>query len=58
MNDYVTKPVSPQALAEALDKWLPEGRIKQPDSNTEDLTNNPPMFQVPNLNSPYLTGRA
>jgi len=23
MNDYVTKPVSPQALAEALDKWLP-----------------------------------
>ena len=24
MNDYVTKPVSPQALAEVLDKWLPE----------------------------------
>jgi len=24
MNDYVTKPVSPQALAEALDKWLPK----------------------------------
>ena len=23
MNDYVSKPVSPQALAEALDKWLP-----------------------------------
>jgi CheY-like chemotaxis protein/HPt (histidine-containing phosphotransfer) domain-containing protein len=22
MNDYVTKPVSPQALAEALDRWL------------------------------------
>ena len=24
MNDYVTKPVDPQALAEALDKWLPQ----------------------------------
>ena len=24
MNDYVTKPVSPRALAEALEKWLPE----------------------------------
>ncbi|MEI6670104.1 MAG: response regulator [Acidobacteriota bacterium] len=23
MNDYVTKPVSPAALAQALDKWLP-----------------------------------
>ena len=23
MNDYVSKPVMPQALAEALDKWLP-----------------------------------
>jgi HPt (histidine-containing phosphotransfer) domain-containing protein len=23
MDDYVTKPVLPQALAEALDKWLP-----------------------------------
>jgi CheY-like chemotaxis protein len=24
MNDYVSKPVSPQALVDALDKWLPE----------------------------------
>jgi two-component system sensor histidine kinase/response regulator len=23
MNDYVSKPISPQALAEALDRWLP-----------------------------------
>jgi signal transduction histidine kinase/DNA-binding response OmpR family regulator len=23
MNDYITKPVSPQSLAEVLDKWLP-----------------------------------
>ncbi len=27
MNDYITKPVSPQALVEVLDKWL------QKDSN-------------------------
>ncbi|MDR3556239.1 MAG: response regulator [Syntrophobacteraceae bacterium] len=24
MNDYISKPVSPRALAEALDKWLPK----------------------------------
>jgi signal transduction histidine kinase/DNA-binding response OmpR family regulator len=24
MNDYVSKPISPQALADALDKWLPK----------------------------------
>ncbi len=24
MNDYITKPVSPQSLAEVLDKWLPK----------------------------------
>jgi CheY-like chemotaxis protein/HPt (histidine-containing phosphotransfer) domain-containing protein len=33
MNDYVSKPISPQALAEALDRWLPKekdegGRVK------------------------------
>ncbi|MEI6259409.1 MAG: response regulator [Deltaproteobacteria bacterium] len=26
MNDYITKPVSPQSLAEVLDKWLPRKR--------------------------------
>jgi PAS domain S-box-containing protein len=25
MNDYVTKPISPSELADALDRWLPEG---------------------------------
>ena len=24
MNDYISKPVSPQALVEAPDKWLPK----------------------------------
>jgi len=31
MNDYVSKPIYPQALAEALDKWLP----KEPTNNTK-----------------------
>ena len=30
MNDYVAKPVSPRALAEALDKWLPPGSAAAP----------------------------
>jgi CheY-like chemotaxis protein/HPt (histidine-containing phosphotransfer) domain-containing protein len=45
MNDYVTKPVDPQALAEVLDKWLPkeEGALRtprnvQPDSSAADIT--------------------
>ena len=29
MNDYVTKPVNPQALAEALEKWLPKEKEAQ-----------------------------
>jgi CheY-like chemotaxis protein len=24
MNDYISKPVSPQALADRLEKWLPK----------------------------------
>jgi len=28
MNDYVTKPVSPQALVEALEKWLPKENLE------------------------------
>ncbi|NVN93186.1 MAG: response regulator [Desulfuromonadales bacterium] len=27
MNDYVSKPVNPQALAEALDRWLPKETV-------------------------------
>jgi KaiC/GvpD/RAD55 family RecA-like ATPase/CheY-like chemotaxis protein len=45
MNDYVTKPVSPQALAQALDKWLPneEGELQaaqndQKDSNSTEVS--------------------
>jgi len=30
MNDYVSKPISPQALAETLDKWLPREAAPAP----------------------------
>jgi len=33
MNDYVTKPVDPQALAEALDKWLPNENAECGEKN-------------------------
>ena len=39
MNDYVSKPVSPQALAEALEKWLPKEdrrNSKQRDNDQRD----------------------
>jgi HPt (histidine-containing phosphotransfer) domain-containing protein len=38
MNDYVTKPIAPQALAEALDKWLPkeEGELRNARNDQRD----------------------
>jgi len=33
MNDYVSKPVSPQTLAKAITKWLP---IRSPESKQQD----------------------
>jgi len=40
MNDYITKPVSPQALAEVLDKWLPKDNEKLIISNDESRKKN------------------
>jgi DNA-binding response OmpR family regulator len=37
MNDYVTKPVSPQALADALAKWLPGESAARPTNGTAEL---------------------
>jgi CheY-like chemotaxis protein/HPt (histidine-containing phosphotransfer) domain-containing protein len=44
MNDYVSKPVSPQALAEALKKWLPQETLTTtaqllvtPDQSSSDV---------------------
>ncbi|MGO9014192.1 MAG: response regulator, partial [Dissulfurispiraceae bacterium] len=30
MDDYISKPISPQELAKALEKWLPQGQVKLP----------------------------
>ena len=45
MNDYVAKPISPQALAEVLDKWLPKENddrraviIKTDNSHSSSIT--------------------
>jgi HPt (histidine-containing phosphotransfer) domain-containing protein len=37
MNDYVSKPVSPQALADMLEKWLP----KEPAATTKRAAGKP-----------------
>jgi CheY-like chemotaxis protein/HPt (histidine-containing phosphotransfer) domain-containing protein len=52
MNDYVSKPVSPQELADRLRKWLPkskdEGECIQNEQNTEKSdesnTTDPPIW--------------
>jgi len=37
MDDYVSKPVSPKALAEALEKWLPRADVNEhvPDTGSD-----------------------
>jgi len=37
MNDYVTKPVDPKTLAEALEKWLP----RETAATTKQATGKP-----------------
>ncbi|QQS07257.1 MAG: CHASE domain-containing protein [Fibrobacterota bacterium] len=55
MNDYVSKPVSPQALSEALDKWLPEESLSatasaiEPSGQIPTPSDSPPVFDWPGL---------
>ncbi|HMK65647.1 MAG TPA: response regulator, partial [Thermodesulfobacteriota bacterium] len=35
MNDYVSKPIVRQALADALEKWLPDPSVKSPKQDSE-----------------------
>ncbi len=46
MNDYISKPVSRKALAEALDKWLPKEDVAKssPVSHRENAT--PPLQTI------------
>ncbi len=37
MDDYVTKPISPQALAEAIDRWLPREDAAQTTQDVAEL---------------------
>ncbi|MHB8910843.1 MAG: response regulator [Syntrophales bacterium] len=61
MNDYVTKPVYPQALAEALEKWLP----REAASTTKQATCTPceaasasaPELQPPVFDKPRMMVR-
>jgi PAS domain S-box-containing protein len=37
MNDYVSKPINPQALGEALERWLPERGTPPAESSIETM---------------------
>ena len=58
MNDYVTKPLVPQALADALDKWLPPDPVAMTDAPPEPAAATPagsaqeaatPVFDKPDM---------
>ena len=36
MNDYLAKPIVPQALAEALEQWLPSNSDKEGEQKEND----------------------
>ena len=32
MDDYISKPISPRKLSKVLEKWLPQAKVKLPNS--------------------------
>jgi CheY-like chemotaxis protein/HPt (histidine-containing phosphotransfer) domain-containing protein len=54
MNDYVSKPVSPRALAEVLDRWLPA--MNPDESKTPQAGETPPP--IPPSSAPVVFDRA
>jgi CheY-like chemotaxis protein/HPt (histidine-containing phosphotransfer) domain-containing protein len=45
MNDYVSKPISPESLVTALDKWLPNDNKKtRPESTSKGESDEPAVF--------------
>ena len=53
MNDYVSKPISAQALADALDKWLPQdtaaGKERPAVGRVPSRGENVPVFDKPGM---------
>ena len=60
MNDYITKPVSPQALAEVLDKWLPKENDDRRAGmlNKEELATDDPHSSLITYHSSLIFDRA
>ena len=54
MNDYVTKPVSPQALAEALDKWLPKEERELPKARNDQRDGSAADVSILRVSSSHL----
>ena len=51
MDDYISKPIAPQALAEALEKWLDKAREQPPRASA------PGGETEPSAGPPFSTGR-
>ena len=49
MDDYVTKPISPQILSETLTRWLPADEPARPASGSVVLTDPVPTADIPAL---------
>ena len=43
MNDYLTKPINPNTLAEMLARWLPKEKTVNPDTKEEPAAAPPPV---------------
>ncbi len=66
MNDYIAKPITPQALAEALEKWLPDdsGAVSNvsasrpgPPARVEAGTPQPPVFDQAGMQARLMDDR-
>ncbi|TWI75681.1 PAS domain S-box-containing protein [Desulfobotulus alkaliphilus] len=61
MNDYISKPVNPEKLAEIIEKWLGQGKnAKAPEikkdvgaSSRSDIPDHPPHSQTALSSQPY-----
>ena len=54
MDDFVSKPVTPQAVAEALNRWLPQSRVADPQAPVMAAPEQPQEQQPQVLNQAKL----